>query len=432
MNWGVVGGGMLGLALAERLAMRGDSVTVYEAADHFGGLAAPWRLGDIVWDRHYHVTLASDIALRALLRRLDIEKEVVWRKTRTGAFVKGRLHGASNGLEFLCLPALSLVDKARIVTTMFAASRTPKNVLDGQTAETWLRRWSGDGGYQRFWEPLLRSKLGEDHHCASASFIGATIERLSSARRNEFGEERFGYVPGGYAVVLARYEERLRALGVELRANAQVHEIRRAGNGCEIRSSLGVAHVDRVVATVPAPFAARMCPQLGVEERARLNGLRYQGIVCAAILLSRPLSPYYVTNLIDPIFPFTGVVEMTALVDPVQFGGNALVYLPKYVAPNDPIFEEDDAQTQSRFLAGLRHIHPDLRDEEIRAFRISRVRHVFTIPTVGYNANVPPMRTSLPGLVLVNGAQITGGTLNVNETLALAERAFAYITQEGL
>jgi protoporphyrinogen oxidase len=148
------------------------------------------------------------------------------------------------------------------------------------------------------------------------------------------------------------------------------------------------------------------------------------------MLLSRPLSPYYVTNLIDPIFPFTGVIEMTALVDPAQFGGNTLVYLPKYVAPNDSIFEEDDAQIQSRFIAGLRHMHPDLRDEEIRAFRISRVRHVFTIPTIGYSESVPPMRTSLRGLSLVNGSQIVGGTLNVNETLALADRAFAHITEE--
>jgi hypothetical protein len=78
----------------------------------------------------------------------------------------------------------------------------------------------------------------------------------------------------------------------------------------------------------------------------------------------------------------------------------------------------------------VRHIHPDLRDEEIRAFRISRVRHVFTIPTVGYREIVPPTHTSAPGLSLVNGAQIIGGTLNVNETLALAERAFTRIAEE--
>jgi hypothetical protein len=33
------------------------------------------------------------------------------------------------------------------------------------------------------------------------------------------------------------------------------------------------------------------------------------------------------------------------------------------------------------------------------------------------------MKTSVPGLFLVNSAHITNGTLNVNETLGLAERA---------
>jgi protoporphyrinogen oxidase len=387
-------------------------------------------LRDVVWDRYYHVILASDAVLRGLLRRLDLDREVVWRKTRTGAFVNGRLYGASGGIEFLRLPSPGFVDKLRIVATMLAASRTSKEALENQTAEQWLRRWSGAGGYERFWEPLLRSKLGEEHRLASASFIGATIERLSSARKNEFGEERFGYVPGGYATIVKRYEERLRDLGVELRASADVREIKRAEGGWEICSANGAERVDRVVVTVPASLAARMCPELHEEERARLTAVRYQGIVCAAALLSRPLSPYYVTNLIDPIFPFTGVIETTALVDPAEFGGSSLVYLPKYVASDDPLFEENDERIRERFLAGLRLMHPGLRDEEIRAFRVSRARRVFAIPTVGYSARLPSMRTSAPGLFTINGAQITGGTLNVNETLALAERGFAVMTEE--
>jgi protoporphyrinogen oxidase len=430
VRWGIVGGGMLGLALAERLAMSDQSVTLYEAADHFGGLAAPWRLGDVVWDRHYHVTLASDAVLRGLLRRLDLEKEIVWRKTRTGAFVNGRLHPASNGLEFLLLPGSNVVDKVRIAATMLACSRTPKDVLENQTAETWLRQWSGDTGYTRFWEPLLRSKLGEDHRIASAAFIGAVVERLGSARRNEFGEERFGYIPGGYAVTIQRYVERLRKLGVEMRANAQVSEIRRSTAGWEIQSAHGAASFNRAIVTVPAPIAARLCVDVNDEERVRLQALRYQGVVCAALLLSRPLSPYYVTNLIDTGLPFTGIIEMTALVDPSHFGGRSLLYLPRYAGAEDPIFEESDGDIERRFIAGLRRVHPNLRDEEVLSFRLSRVRHVFTIPTLGYAKSVPPMSTSQEGLFVVNGSQIVGGTLNVNETLALAERAFSHVTEQ--
>ena len=43
-GWGIVGGGMLGMTLALRLAQRGCRVTLLEAADHLGGLADAWQL----------------------------------------------------------------------------------------------------------------------------------------------------------------------------------------------------------------------------------------------------------------------------------------------------------------------------------------------------------------------------------------------------
>jgi hypothetical protein len=55
--------------------------------------------------------------------------------------------------------------------------------------------------------------------------------------------------------------------------------------------------------------------------------------------------------------------------------------------------------------------------------RISRVRRIFPIPTLGYSRRVPAFATSVPGLHLVSSAQIVNGTLNVNETVELAERA---------
>jgi uncharacterized protein with NAD-binding domain and iron-sulfur cluster len=62
----VIGGGVLGMALALRLAAAGREVTLYEAGDVLGGLAGPWKVGDATWDRHYHVTLLSDARTRAM------------------------------------------------------------------------------------------------------------------------------------------------------------------------------------------------------------------------------------------------------------------------------------------------------------------------------------------------------------------------------
>ena len=75
----MVGGGFLGTTLALRLAQQGKDVTLYEAASSLGGVASAWQLGDIVWDRHYHVTLFSDTHLRSLLRELGLEAEMRWK-----------------------------------------------------------------------------------------------------------------------------------------------------------------------------------------------------------------------------------------------------------------------------------------------------------------------------------------------------------------
>src|SRR3989454_10667665 len=110
-RWGIGGGGFLGMTLAHRLAQHGQDVTPFEAAPGLGGLASAWNLGDVVWDRHYHVTLLSDAYLRALLTELGLEKEMAWVETRTGFYTGGTLYSMSHTIEFLRFPPLSLVNK---------------------------------------------------------------------------------------------------------------------------------------------------------------------------------------------------------------------------------------------------------------------------------------------------------------------------------
>jgi protoporphyrinogen oxidase len=114
---------------------------------------------------------------------------------------------------------------------------------------------------------------------------------------------------------------------------------------------------------------------------------------------------------------------MSALVDRSAFGGHSLVYLPKYVPPDDPAFNLTDEEWRERFLAALERMYPHFRRDDVVAFRVSRVRHVLPIATLNYSERLPPVTTSLPGVHLVNSTQIVNGTLNVNETVQLAERA---------
>jgi protoporphyrinogen oxidase len=328
-------------------------------------------------------------------------------------------------LELLRFPVLRWTDIVRLGATLLYASR----IADGRRLEAipvsdWLIRWSGRRAFESFWLPLLRSKLGAVYRDTSAAFIWATIQRLYAARRGTAKHEQFGYVRGGYARILERFGAYLERAGVDLETDHRVERVETVGGEvCVKVAGRSARSFDHVVVTTAAPLAARLCTGLSAEEQQRLRDVRYLGIVCASLLLKRPLAGYYVTNLLDSELPFTGVIEMSALVDAGEFGGRSLVYLPRYLAPDDSFFERSDAEIRSAFEAGLQRIYPEFRASDVEAFRVSRVRHVMAIPTLDYSKRCPPITTSASGIHLVGSAQITSGTLNVNETIQLAERA---------
>ena len=411
------------MTLAMRLRQAGHEVTLFESAPELGGLASAWTLGDVVWDKHYHVILTSDSYLRRVLDELGLDEEINWVETRTGCYAAGELYSVSNPIEFLRFPPLRLVDKARLAWTILYGSRLRDwRALEQIPVEEWLVRHSGRRTFETFWKPLLRAKLGDNYRLASAAFIWAIIQRLFSARRSGI-QERFGYVEGGYARILERFGDHLERTGVDIRLGARVERIGHDGSAVLVTSDGESDRFDRVVATPASPIAAQLIDGLEEEERRRMEGITYQGIVCASLLLSHPLADFYVTNITDDWVPFTGVIEMTSLVDRRVFDGNSLVYLPRYTTQDDEFWTRSDEEVRESFVAALERMYPGFDRSSVLAFRVSRVRYVLPVSTLGYSAGVPTPDTSVPGVYAINSAQILQGTLNVNETIQLAERA---------
>jgi protoporphyrinogen oxidase len=380
----------------------------------------------VTWDRHYHVTLLSDLTLRSLLKELNLEQDMEWVETKTGVYAEGNLYSVSNAIEFLQFPPLRLIDKLRLGFTILYGARIKNwKRLEQIPVTTWLKRWSGDRTFQKFWLPLLRAKLGENYKIASASFIWSTIARLYAARRTGLKKELFGYLPGGYARILKRFGEVLTETGVRVELGDRTTQVTQTPSGqLSLQFQSGkVAIFDQVIVTTAAPIAAQLCPQLSVQEKTLLKGIQYQGILCASVLLKQPLSTYYVTNITEDWVPFTGVIEMTTLVKPEAFGGRSLVYLPKYVPSEDPALKRSDEMLQAEFIEALERMYPQFQASDVLSFQVSRVKYVVAVPTLNYSQTLPPMQTSLTGLHIINSAHILNGTLNVNETVQLAEQA---------
>ena len=419
----IVGGGILGMTLALRLRGQGVGVTLIEAAPATGGLTQSQTLGGFTWDRFYHVILLSDQYLRDLLRELGLTQRMRWNATRTGFYIGGKLYSLSDTREFLRFPPLTVTDKIRLAATILYASRVRNwRRLERIPVAQWLRRLSGERTFNSVWLPLLRSKLGENYRRASAAFIWAIIARMYAARRSHLKREMFGYVEGGYKTILDAFRTRLDQLGVVTLVGQPVTKVRDLGDKVEICLAGGGAYTfDKVVLSVPCSQVLSLCQELSARERERLSSVLYQGIVCPSLLLRKPLAGFYITNITDSWVPFTGVIEMSALVNQDAFGGNALVYLPRYLTQEDSFWHKSDAEIQEIFVAALERMYPGFNPSDVLAFQVARVREMLAVSTLHYSERSrPPLRTSLPNVYIVNSAQIANGTLNVNETVALA------------
>ena len=157
-DWAIVGGGMLGLTLASRLAQRRPPVTVFEAAPTLGGLADAWRVGDVTWDqllprhpyfRHTHP--------RSFSNELDLEQDMQWRRDEDRLLLRRRLAFDVDQPRLPALPA------ARPDRTNAAGAPPSCSLANPRLASSRANsrcRLAGDAlrppDLRKIWLPLLR------------------------------------------------------------------------------------------------------------------------------------------------------------------------------------------------------------------------------------------------------------------------------------
>ena len=141
----VVGGGILGMTAAYRLAQEGVHVALYERSNDLGGLVGSFDFDGHQVDRFYHVNLPSDDRILPLAEELGLGDKWRWRPTKVGFYDLGRLFSMTSPKEFLTFPVLRPHERIRL-------ARVRRALPDDQGATTssttcslleWLRRLCG-------------------------------------------------------------------------------------------------------------------------------------------------------------------------------------------------------------------------------------------------------------------------------------------------
>lgn len=403
----VVGGGFTGLSAAYELALRGIQVTVLEAADEIGGLAAAFDIGGTRLDRFYHHWFTSDHDALALVRELGLQDLLEINPTNTGLYYANTVFRLSSPVDLLRFAPLPLTDRLRLGLLALRARRVRDwRKLEGMTAREWLIAMGGENVFRVIWQPLLEGKFGPYANDVSAVWFWNKL-KLRGGSRGRRGEERLAYLRGGFVELANALADRIRALGGRIETASPVLATRPASDGWNTSTPHGAIHSDRVLLTTALPIAAELIGGWASEtDLQQLRRVRYLGNVCLILALDRPLSSTYWLNVNEPGFPFVGVIEHTNFEDASHYRGRHIVYLSKYLPVTDRLFTLGRDELLAYALPFLQKMFPALQRDWIVEHHLWKAEWSQPIVERGYGAIIPRSGGLAEGLHLCSMAQI--------------------------
>ncbi|MGB9964899.1 NAD(P)/FAD-dependent oxidoreductase [Halobacterium hubeiense] len=396
----IVGGGIAGLAAARRLQGHGRDVRVFEASGQVGGLAATTETAGDPIETFYHHLSASEETIVELLDDLGLREDLEWPIGKNAYYVDGTVHPMDKPWEILAFPHWSLYDKFRLgMLTLdvdvrggipsFDTYDDLEEFEDVPVKEFCIEHTTRNV-YETFFEPLLEAKFGERMEDVSAAWLLGRIK--FRGERDLLRGEPLGYLDGGFGRLNDALVEDVGREHID--TNARVTNVGTADGGLQ---TVTVEHSDpgedgfTNVETVDAD-AVVVAAMPNVLEA--LTGyeceITFQGTVCSIVSMDRQLTDTYWLNIADDA-PFGALIEHTNFVSPERYGGEHLLYVPKYVqSPEDPVWQMTDDEVEAHWLDGIADLFPEFDRSHVNWMSTARNPRTAPVYERGYLDMVIP------------------------------------------
>jgi protoporphyrinogen oxidase len=419
----ILGAGFGGLAAAYDLARAGRQVTIYEASEMVGGLAAGFKEPGWEWwvEKYYHHWFLSDRYMLGLIAELGWSDRLLFPRPYTVVHHRGKFYPFDSILQMALFPGLGWgLDKARFgLVGLYLKLTNNWQALEATTAEAWMRRWVGERVYRQMWEPLMIGKFGERY--ASQVNMAWLWARMKSRTT------RLGTFEGGFQAFAEAFAGRLREMGVTIHLSTPVERIEpNSEGGLTLRIPGGEVTCDQCLATTSPALLANLAPTLPPDYLAGLLSLKSMGAVVLALALKQRLSEqgYYWFNLPKNAgYPFLALVEHTNFVSPEHFGGEHIVYCGDYLEPEHEYFSLSQEELLQRFIQVLPRINPGFSPDWVRKSWLFRTQYAQPVPLVNHSRNIPPIQTPIPGLYFASMSQVYPWDRGTNYAVQIGRQA---------
>lgn len=417
---GIIGAGVTGLTAAYDLTRAGHRVTLYEAREYIGGLAAGFK--DAAWDWHldrfYHHIFASDKDIIDFAAELGLRDMLFFPRPTTSIYYQGGIYPLDSPLRVLAFKPLPFVDRVRFgMAAAFIRYNPFWRPFERVTADKWLSRALGPRGYEILWQPLLEGKFGAHYRDVNMAWFWARLAKRTP---------KLGYFKGGFQAFLEALADRVRAQGGEIHLEHHVRGVHPEPDG-RLRLELGAGDRvhDRVLATCSPHMLRERTPALPAEYAAGLDKLQSMGAVVLALALKQPVTDqhYWINIPKREGFPFLAFVEHTNYVDAAHYGGESIVYCGDYLAPGHAYFDMEPEALLEAFIPGIQRINPAFDRSWIRAYWKFTELYAQPVPLLNHSANLPPLQTPIANLYMANMSQVYPWDRGTNYAVEIGRRA---------
>lgn len=413
MEYAILGGGALGLMAAYRLAQAGQTVMVFEQEALAGGLAAGFRIGDMWLEKFYHHLFRSDTTAIKTIEELGLGDRLEWLRPRTVSLVRGEIHQFDSPLSLLLFKPLRIDERLRVAAVGAFLKVVPPDLLEGKTADAWLRRWMGRGPYGILFEPLFKGKFGALYDQIALPWFWARFHDRTT---------RLGYLRGGFQLLYERLMERINQLEGRVLLGTSVQRVEQIDGRWNVQTSKGTWTFDRVISTLPTRLTCRLIPALPEDYRTKYDWGQAYGAHCLILALDRQLTDSYWINICDSGYPFAGLFEHTNFRSPAEYGGRHLVYLGNYRPMHDRLFTMSKEEVMAEFFPHLKRIVPAFNPAWVQESWMFKAPFAQPIVTTEYREHIPPLQTPLAGLWVANMFQVYPHDRGQNYSFELANQ----------
>jgi protoporphyrinogen oxidase len=411
----ILGGGLAGLAAANKLLDKGFNVKIIEGAPFLGGLASSFYMeGEEIPKFNHHIVRHNTKTLE-YLKRYKCMGNNTWTKIRVGIAKNGKVFNVNNPFHLLKFPGLSLWGKFRFalfgVYSIFVMN--PNRIDDELDLDTWLLKYAGREVKDKIWYQLygrnkfnislkkisakqfahrLYEKEGYDYFTFPTKGIEKMIDGLASDVK-----KRKGIII--YPARIKHVDVKNKKVTFQTRDKDKIID--------------NTVDYDILINTIPVPELIKFTVGLPKRYVDNIKKLRYVPVVGLCFATKEFLDPdIYWINLFGERVHL--IYQHSLIIDKYK---SKITWCDRYGGSEEDLGKTDE-ELKELYLADMKKYFPDMKLKWVKVFREKYAEPIYDKDYVKY---APTYESPIPTLFHA-GIQVTFPKIrNMNVALESGE-----------